>query len=189
MDNNFIKVEPGWKEYTGPEDLKYATYSDKGKFKSNGINWVHFIDIVGIDFGDYTAIGVDPGRRFGVTIIQNGVARIYYGYVPQIDGVQFMYTVKNMIFRMVNYRKLPLTTPGFIEGAAFGKPYGQVPLAEIRAGFYMGLAEYGIFATIKPPMTIRKKVLGNGRSKMYETLLGINQNGADSFGVALYGFE
>ena len=183
------EVQPDWRLYKDSEDLKYVEYSPIGKYKSNDMLWVRYVDLLGINFGDYTAIGVDPGRRFGVTIIQNGFARIHYGTMPKIENVAFMYMSTLLIKQITRYCKLPPETPAFIEGAAHGKPYGQVPLAEIRAGFFIGLAENGIQAEMIPPMSARKKAFGNGRVKAYDILLGINPNGADSLGLALYGFE
>lgn len=55
-----------------------------------------------------------------------------------------------------------------IEGAAYGNPYRQAELAEIRASTVLWAYRLGMETRIVPPNSIRKYVLGSGKLKAHE---------------------
>jgi hypothetical protein len=75
-----------------------------------------------------------------------------------------------------------------IEGAAYGAPFRQVELSEIRTGFYLAASTSYLFSEIiiKPPATIRKAVFDSGKTQAGDEWPLLNHNGADSLSMALY---
>lgn len=138
-------------------------------------------------------VGIDPGRNFGMTIIQeDGTMLIVSGTMKKGNWNSY----GEDAFRI---GKILGTLYGgygqfYIEGASYGDLAGQVGLSQVRFGFYLG-----IWSTLKrpwlpcinivPPATARKVAFGNGNFKAWELWPELNQNAADSIGIALYGLD
>jgi len=128
------------------------------------------------------AVGIDPGRNFGIAIATKGYVVVYDGSLPQqpekwkygvlaIDLVKRIFSGPPQNFQV-----------GIVEGPAFNARYGQVSLAEARFGFLYGLIEVGVKdVRVAAPASIRKVVLGGGRYPVpYETWPRLSTNGTDA---------
>ncbi len=135
------------------------------------------------------AIGVDPGRNFGVCLIQPTCVTVYSGAFPQQEkNERWRYGAWaiELLKQIVGFTWLD-NWPGIVEGAAYNDKFGQVGLAEVRFGFAYGLEKIGAKAHIVPPATIRKAVLGNGRGPVpYYLWPNLNTNAVDSLITACY---
>src|SRR4030067_2973868 len=106
------------------------------------------------------AIGIDPGRNFGIAIATKGYVVVYDGSLPQQEekwryGVFAIYLVKRIFSGPPEDYRV-----GVVEGAAYRAQFGQVGLAEVRFGFAYGLLQAGgRDVQIKAPATIRQAVL------------------------------
>lgn len=137
------------------------------------------------------AWGIDPGVNFGLTMIEGDTVRVFYGALLRSDEPgQYGEVAYNFI------RGLAIASDAFhahliIEGAAYGAPFRQVELSEIRTGFYLGSSASGRFSSIeiKPPATIRKEVFGSGNVHAADEYPLLNHNGADSLAMALFAAE
>jgi hypothetical protein len=134
------------------------------------------------------AWGIDPGIYFGMTVIENEKVYVFSGSLLQVErpghaGLLAYQFLRNMTstFKHKNAQLI-------VEGAAYGKPFRQVQLAEIRQGFYLAGATSMYFAETKivPPATIRKHVFGQGQVQAADVWPLLNHNAADSLAIALY---
>lgn len=134
------------------------------------------------------AIGVDPGTEFGITIFP------WQGHVLSLSGklrdmpgeLHRGYTTFHIMKNILLDRLISVNhTSVVVEGASFGDTYGQVKLAENRAGFCIGALEMQAMLHVVPPATIRKEVLGHGRVSGKELYFGMNKNAADSIPMCL----
>lgn len=131
-------------------------------------------------------IGIDPGVNFAITSIDDGKIRICHGKLKtQTNRAEYALSAMNFtrLFIELNYMEQAVFV---LEGAAFNKVFGQVNLAEVRTGFYLGLREYGD-VVVPAPMTVRKNVFGDGRIQPMNIWPEMNHNAADSLSIALYG--
>jgi len=130
------------------------------------------------------AIGIDPGRNWGISIISGGILFTYWGKLPKMVAPDY----HNYITCWLNGWFSPNFTAkvAVIEGAAYGAMYSREMLEDVRLGLYDGMKELGKDVSYVPPMKIRRQVLGNGRLKASDILLSIDPNGADSVAIALY---
>lgn len=134
------------------------------------------------------AWGIDPGVNFGLTVIEENKVFVFHGALMQDD--------KPGRYGLIAFKFLQSIITGFdhgdavmvIEGAAYGAPFRQVELSEIRTGFYLASSLSYVFAdvVIKPPATIRKAVTGNGKTQAMDEYPLLNHNAADSLFMALY---
>jgi hypothetical protein len=135
------------------------------------------------------AWGIDPGVNFGLTVIEQEKIWVFYGALMQDD--------KPGRYGLIAYSFLRLLMSQFhhtgammvIEGAAYGAPFRQVELSEIRTGFYLAAATSSGTVQdveIKPPATIRKGVTGDGKAQAMNEWPLLNHNAADSLFMALY---
>lgn len=140
-------------------------------------------------------IGVDPGQRhMGMTHLFSDTA----GLAWEIEFESFDTPLRRVIetAHLMNhllhaYFQPGLKTLAVVENAAFGAPFGQVPLAENRAAVIMELHEFGIddILTI-PPQSIRKEVFGSAKIRAEETWKEfLPGNAASSLACALYGLK
>ena len=137
------------------------------------------------------AWGVDPGVNFGLTVIEGDKVFVFNGALNQDDkpgryGLIAFQFLKSII-KEFNHRGAKMV----IEGAAYGAPFRQVELSEIRTGFYLSAALANPLSTfadviIKPPSTIRKAVTGNGKTQAMDEFPLLNHNAADALFMALY---
>lgn len=136
------------------------------------------------------ALGIDPGVNFGITFIKKELVTIYYGTMRQARKPgEYGVIAVNVLQSLPEFSKMSGTC--VIEGAAFHKTFGQVGLAEVREGFYIGARMTGDLSSLKqtiivPPATIRKCVSGDGRTQAGEIYILLNHNAADSIFIAQY---
>lgn len=142
---------------------------------------------VSVSFGTIkplgTAIGIDPGVNFGVTIINEDEVQVINGKLRKQES-SLAYSVMAQGMSECLLEMLPAMC-NVLEGPAFNKVFGQVGLADVRAGFYLGFKPR--YPIIVPPMTCRKEVFDNGKTQAGEVWPNIDHNAADSLALALYG--
>jgi len=136
-----------------------------------------------------TIVGIDPGANFGISILGEGMQpEVLNGEMPK--GKHYEYGVRAYQMGQELYRVYHQRNPGprisIIEGASYGDHFGQVGLAEIRFGFYLGLYASGADVTIVAPTSVRKTVFGSGKTQAMDVWASLNHNGADSLAIALY---
>lgn len=132
------------------------------------------------------AVGIDPGRKFGVAIAAGNRVVVYDGILPQ-QTEKWRYGVLAIEFIKRVFSGPPADIRiGVTEGAAYRAQFGQVGLAEVRFGFAYGLLVVGVKdVRIVAPATLRKAVLGSGRAAVpYEMWPTLSTNGSDAL-VAL----
>lgn len=129
------------------------------------------------------AFGLDPGRNFGVSLIQNQEIQIWWGQLPRENHL-WMYGVAAYNVCMEYFSKMRFSR-AIVEGAAYHAKWGQVGLAEVRFGFYLALLHAGRSVDIVPPATCRKLAFGSAKIKGYELMPTLNHNAADAVGCAL----
>jgi hypothetical protein len=137
----------------------------------------------------HPAWGIDPGVNFGLTVIDGRKVYIFHGALIQDDKpgryglIAFRFL--QSIMKTFSHRAATMV----VEGAAYGAPFRQVELSEIRTGFYLAAAlDPHMFADvqIKPPKTIRKAVFDDGKMQAMDYWPTLNHNAADSLAMALY---
>ncbi|MBE0573329.1 hypothetical protein IH575_00295 [Candidatus Dojkabacteria bacterium] len=151
-----------------------------------------WVDVAYPDFPTgHLFIGVDPGVNFGITIISETVLEVVYGKLPHKDkfvGKESEQLIQQMDkeYQFSRYYK-PDQLHVYVESAAFKSQYGQVLLEQIRYGFVQGFTPFVKPENLQyiPPSTARKKAFGNGNLSGKDLFPNINNNGADSIGVAL----
>lgn len=140
-----------------------------------------------------TAIGVDPGIDYGLTIINRDFVQVFFGRLetnkrPGYRGINaYNYIMNSALntYRSVN-PEIRKSVSAVVEGASYNDIYGQVALEEVRFGFFFALYEIGFTVSIVPPATIRKGALGHGRATVGEIFPNLNHNACDSIGAAIY---
>ena len=133
----------------------------------------------------HPAIGVDPGRRWGLSFLDDGILYAYWGTFPKVEHHQEYYGVVEDFVR----RWIPPKCRAdvvMVEGPAYGEVFGQPLLEDIRLGFYQGFKNRGYKVEYVSPQTARKVSLGNGRTKASEIFLSIDKNAADAAAICLY---
>lgn len=132
-------------------------------------------------------IGIDPGsRNLAVAVI---FANFNTLEVYEISAFKEEHPVvradkiQRIVEEIIGYYSLyePL---GVVEGASYGKAFGQVELAEARIAAALALYQSGVQVGIVPPLTIRKAVFKNGRIK--NPWNNIPDNSAAAIGCAYY---
>jgi len=113
------------------------------------------------------SVGIDPGTtNMGIAVIE-GYMDNPYAVLYQIkmerdsDPIERMKLAQDIMNQCIFYYHSPMVAT--IEGSAFSEHYRQTELAEIRAAVALWLVDKGFPTKIVNPMTIRKKVLGNGK--------------------------
>ena len=140
------------------------------------------------------AWGIDPGVNFGLTVIEQNKVFVFHGSLisdptPGRQGLIAYEFLKSMIFQFYPMLYEPAKAQMIIEGAAYGAPFRQVELSEIRTGFYLAASLFpNVFTDIiiKPPASIRKVVFGDGKTQAMNEFPTLNHNAADSLSMALY---
>ena len=129
-------------------------------------------------------IGVDPGRNWGLSVLQDGLLGTFWGKLPKMNAPDYHEYICNWIrgWFSPNFT----ATSVVVEGAAYNAQYGRELLEDIRLGFYSAFKELGREVAYVPPLAIRKIVFGNSNIKGNETWLSIGENAADSVAMALY---
>lgn len=134
----------------------------------------------------YDVVAIDPGVNFGMTIVDGKGLRVYNGTLTkQQTSLEYSYYAMHFIKDILS--RHGEDTIFVLEGAAYHKTFGQVGLADVRCGFYLGsrcfLGESSI--RIMAPMTARKELFGNGRYQAGDAFPTLNHNAADALGLAL----
>jgi len=128
-------------------------------------------------------VGIDPGSRYGVTIIHDTFMTILGGaFIRQRTEEEYA----ELAFDMMSELIVLGTNMAAIEGPSYGSPYHQAGLAHIRMGFYLGLRQRFIPTTLVAPKSARKFVFGSGKIRASEVWTTINPNAADSVAIAMY---
>jgi hypothetical protein len=136
----------------------------------------------------YDVVAIDPGVNFGMTIVDRKGVRVYNGkLLKQTSSLEYAWYAKSFIEDFVARQSMDLVF--VLEGAAYHKTFGQVGLADVRAGFYLGARTFLSPNNIRivAPMSVRKAVYGDGKHQASDEYPTINHNAADSIALALYG--
>lgn len=126
-------------------------------------------------------LGIDPGRNLGICLLGNSFLRVYWGTMPK--GEWEDYAVEAFEIATAFPYAFSLIV---LEGAAYREGPGQVGLAGVRWGLYLGFQQRGIPVKTVPPSTIRKGAFGHGNKKGGDIWPLLNLNAADAVGAALY---
>lgn len=134
------------------------------------------------------AIGIDPGIRWGLGILLNGVLISMWGSFPKEEhDYDYFYVARKFISDWIPHCvETGMIRIAIIEGASYGSQWKQPLLEDVRLGFKVGLDDLGYNVTYVPPKSVNKRVFGNGNIAAKKTWIGINGNGADAAAVALY---
>jgi hypothetical protein len=129
-----------------------------------------------------SSVGIDPGKEFGITWVNRELDEIlvYNGTMPDGKHEKYGIFAFDLIQEFFHYQCLFYDDLAIIEGAAYGSTFGQVGLAEIRFGFYLGLQKMMMAPEIVPPASIRKKVFGSAKIHAGELWPVLNHNAATS---------
>ncbi len=143
----------------------------------------------------FDVVAVDPGVNFGLCVVTKDSIKIYDGHLLKQDSsLEYAWEAYNFIRSVLVFPSefdVSENVIFILEGAAYHKTFGQVGLADVRAGFYMGARSMLGAGSIKivPPMTVRKVVFGDGRYQPAEEWPTIHHNAADALSIALYGMD
>ena len=166
-------------------NINWNIYKEVQDWQGMKIHHAH-ADTIFYDVQD--AIGIDPGRNFGVGLLTAGTLSIYWATLPaqEHDYDYFGYVQKFMMdwFPKDNPAKIAM-----VEGPSYASLYKQPFLEDVRLGFLMSLQMLGKEVDYVAPQSVRKVVFGNGRTKaatVWYDLSGKAANGADAGAVALY---
>lgn len=136
---------------------------------------------------DTCYLGIDPGRNFGLTYISEEGTYVYNGKMPSGKHQEYGTLAYSIAQDFCELHCITQGDVSIIEGASYGDKFGQVGLAEIRFGFFLGLQKLGLDPKIVAPTSIRKVVFGSGKTQAMDVWAILNHNAADSFAIALYG--
>jgi hypothetical protein len=131
-------------------------------------------------------VGIDPGSNLGITYISDLEVSVYNGQMPPGTSVEHGVRAYELSKEFCEFNCLTSGDVSVVEGASFGSQYGQVGLAEIRFGFYLGLLHSGLTVSIVPPTSIRKVVFNNGKLKADEVWPCLNPNAAAGLSMGIY---
>lgn len=140
------------------------------------------------DFPDYdNAVGIDPGRNFGLSTLLNGTLMTYWGKFPKCElSTDYHIMASDFIKEW-----LPVDLPVqivMVEGPSYGDMYGQVLLEDVRLGFFMAFKSLGYDVQYVAPLRVRKAIFGNGKIKARDVWLDLpDNNSSDAAAIALYG--
>lgn len=135
-------------------------------------------------------MGIDPGtRNLGIAVLHtcNGNPECILFQVMMErsdDPITRTVGVGKLLSRCVNWFCFPMYA--CIEGASFGDRYRQVELAEVRAASMIWCDTHEFKTKVVPPLTIRKEIFGNARTKAREIWTGIPPDCADALGCAYF---
>lgn len=161
--------------------------NEKTKWQSNLLERGYGWRVRGLlPFNATKVVGVDPGVNFGMTMIDGTEILCYHGKLKTNPSkLEYAVMAHALITNMIDDGLM--TNAHFVlEGAAFNKTFGQVQLAEVRTGFYMGMRHFDLVEVIAP-MSVRKQVFGDGRTQPMDIWPTLNHNAADSLSIALVG--
>ena len=130
-------------------------------------------------------IGIDPGKNWGVAVVwKSGEVMLWQGRFIDREDKMYGISSREIIMNKLRY-EFPDVANSLVEGASYGDTYGQVPLAEIRFGFYTALKDLQYPVEYIPPSSTRKFIFGKGTIQPMDIWIDINHNAADAFSIAL----
>ena len=142
------------------------------------------------------AIGVDPGKNFGLATLSPYPNDKLGGMMlttwwSSFPSQEHDYDYFGIVADFVEdwFPKVHPSKVAIIEGAAYGTHFKREYLEDIRLGFLQAFKALGKQVEYVSPMTARKAVFGNGRIKASEVWININGNGADASAICLYAGE
>ena len=169
----------------------------KRKYSVNNVELNYIFPEYGVitELENITCIGVDPGINFGVTFLSNGVMAVIWGSLPghhEFPGIEAMMLGSQMILNDTPWSAVFENTRQLIirvEGAAFSERFGQPLLEQVRFGFMYGMT----YKTLKWPVDVkylqpnsaRLQAFGHGEVAGKNLWPNLNQNAADSIGLAI----
>lgn len=127
-------------------------------------------------------VGVDPGRNFGIAVVSGNQVSVINGKIPQMEKQMYGDWMSKQIFGVAEEADKVV-----IEGPSYNEGYGQVLLAEIRYGAYLGALSAGVEVWYEAPMSARKKVFGHGKVRGSDIWPFLNGNAADAVVLAISG--
>jgi hypothetical protein len=141
-------------------------------------------------------VGVDPGVTTALSVFRftdtQYVIELKMPPKKKLGRVDRMLQWLNLIQADYDVMPLPGLGTAYIEDAAFyGRPKGQVALAENRTSVALGLMERGLKVELVNPMTARKGAFGSAKispKKLWDDS-GLSGDCRDAIGMALYGLN
>jgi len=138
---------------------------------------------------DKLGVGIDPGRNWGLSIVEYGEIKVWWGTLQPKQEEMWKYGIS--AYRMMmeineNGGWNNATHNAVVEGPAFTKTHGQVHLESVRFGFALGLIHSGFDVEVVPPARVRAEVMGHARNDPSLFWPTINHNGANAVAMALY---
>ena len=135
-------------------------------------------------------IGVDPGINYGITIINELETHVIWGSLPKMNPFHGLEAIEALDNVWADGRFYPISSNievvhAYVEGPAFGAQFGQTKLEQVRFGFVVGLHDITDDIKYVAPSHARKVAFGDGKKAGKNIWININENGADSIGVAL----
>lgn len=127
------------------------------------------------------SMAIDPGKHFGVAVIGRGHRLVGNGTLTEVRPLR---EGAFMLARLLCEEYKPDVV--VLEGASYKDRYGQVKLAEIRAGFALGASDFGVPVMVVAPKSPRKVVFGSGDTQAMDVWATLNHNAADALCLALY---
>jgi hypothetical protein len=123
-----------------------------------------------------------------MTVIENEKVYVFSGSFLQVERPGHAGLIAYQFLRNMTSTFKHKNAHLIIEGAAYGRPFRQVELAEIRQGFFLAGSTSMYFEETKivPPASVRKKVFGQGKVQAGDIWPLLNHNAADSLAIALY---
>lgn len=135
-------------------------------------------------------IGVDPGIHFGITLLTSTTLLTMWGTLPRdrfpgLRAITFVYTLlRTPPFEDV-FHLLGLHRTVRVEGPAYSETVGQPLLEQVRFGFAYAFMLHYADVDYMQPNTARKLAFGHGRKAGKDIWITLNQNAADSIGLAI----
>jgi len=131
-------------------------------------------------------MGIDPGRNFGITVLHQDSALVWYGKLTKREP-QWKYGLDAFA---VGKDKARVCDFGVVEGPIFraegqGKLYGEANLANIRFGFLLGILQHCSEVDMVPPASSRKTTFGSAKVKGMDVWTTIDPNAAESLVLAI----
>lgn len=134
---------------------------------------VHFMS------AEARGIGIDPGRKLGIGIVQNNTLSAWFYELPQDNTPEAAMEFGETLVRA--FPKMPV----ILEAAAPSKHFYQVPLAEIRFGLKHGMEKGGATVQVIRPNSIRLQALGKGTARATDAWPPLTEHAADAAAAAL----